>query len=96
MRFVTAFLLLTGVSAFTSPLAFRTGTALSMSTVSNVPIIITGNNIVVTEALTEYINKKLERPFGKLRSNGTIKDCEVHLSVSKNPKVRKQRYPSLP
>jgi len=55
---------------------------------SKVPITITGNNIVVTEALVDYINKKLDRPFGKLRSNGAIKDCDVHLSVNKNPKVR--------
>ena len=55
---------------------------------TNVPITITGNNIHVTEALVAYVNKKLDRPLGKLRSNGAIQDCEVNLIVNKNPKVR--------
>ena len=91
MRIVSAFLLLAGASAFTSPMAFHAHSALSMvssSSTDRVPITITGNNIDVTEALAEYINKKLERPFGKLRSNGLIRDCDVHLSVNRNPRVR--------
>lgn len=91
MRIVSAFLLLSGASAFTSPMAFHANTALSMvssSSIDRVPITITGNNIDVTEALADYVNKKLEKPLGKLRSNGLIRDCDVHLSVTKNPRVR--------
>jgi ribosome-associated translation inhibitor RaiA len=91
MRIVSAFLLLSGASAFTSPMACHANTALSMvssSSIDRVPITITGNNIDVTEALADYVNKKLERPLGKLRSNGLIRDCDVHLSVTKNPRVR--------
>ena len=55
---------------------------------TEVPITVTGNNIDVTDALVEYVQKKLERPLGKLRANGTIRHCDVHLSVNKNPKVR--------
>lgn len=53
-----------------------------------VPIIITGNNIEVTPALMDYVKKKVSRTLGKLRSNGAAKDCDVHLSVNKNPKVK--------
>lgn len=61
---------------------------LFMSTIENtVPITVTGNNIEVTDSLVDYVNTKLERPLGKLRSNGVIKDCTVHLIVNKNPKV---------
>ena len=55
-----------------------------------VPISVTGNNFEVTPALNEYVVKKLERTVSKLASSGAIKDCEVHLVVNKNPKVRKK------
>jgi hypothetical protein len=61
--------------------------AAAAETTEEVPIIVTGTNIDLTPALVDYVNSKLERPFGKLRSNGAIRDCEVHLSVNKNPKV---------
>ena len=79
------------VSAFTSPSFITRHVApLSMSAVvdNDAPITVTGNNIDLTPALVDYINKKLERPLGKLRANGSIKDCSVHLIVNKNPKVR--------
>lgn len=59
---------------------------------SEVPITVTGKNIDLTEALEDYVSKKLDNIFGKLRSNGSIQDCEVHMSVNKNPKVRSDRY----
>ena len=49
--------------------------------------VITGNNIDVTEALNDYVNKKLDNTVGKLAATGAIKECDVHLSVNKNPKV---------
>ena len=63
--------------------------ALRMSTEA-VPITVTGNNIEVTPALQDYVVKKLERTVGKLASSGAVKDCDVHLIVNKNPKVRVQ------
>jgi hypothetical protein len=59
---------------------------LAMSTEA-VNYIITGNNIEVTEALNKYVNKKLDNVIGKLSGSGAIKECDVHLSVNKNPKV---------
>jgi hypothetical protein len=52
------------------------------------PIIITGRNIELTPALVDYVNKRIGGPLKKLASNGAIRECDVHLSVSKNPKVR--------
>ena len=49
--------------------------------------VITGNNIEVTDSLTEYVNKKLDKTVGKLAASGSIKECDVHFSVNKNPKV---------
>ena len=54
---------------------------------SSVPIVVTGNNVEVTPALMDYVNKKLERTIGKLSSSGAVMECDVHLSVNKNPKV---------
>eukprot|EP00559_Dactyliosolen_fragilissimus_P003906 CAMPEP_0184855010 /NCGR_PEP_ID=MMETSP0580-20130426/361_1 /TAXON_ID=1118495 /ORGANISM="Dactyliosolen fragilissimus" /LENGTH=244 /DNA_ID=CAMNT_0027349417 /DNA_START=56 /DNA_END=790 /DNA_ORIENTATION=- len=58
---------------------------LQMSTEA-VNVIITGNNLEVTEALDEYVNKKIDKVIGKL--NGEVQGCDVHLSVNKNPKVK--------
>lgn len=55
------------------------------------PIIITGRNIELTPALVDYVNKRIGGPLKKLASNGAIRECDVHLSVSKNPKVRWRR-----
>mmetsp|Transcript_15161 Transcript_15161/g.25154 ORF Transcript_15161/g.25154 Transcript_15161/m.25154 type:complete len:238 (-) Transcript_15161:203-916(-) len=92
MRLVLLSLNLLAVSAFTSLPAtstfHRPASFLGMSSAVDVPITVTGNNIDVTPALVEYVNKKLERPLGKLRANGIIKDCSVHLIVNKNPKVK--------
>jgi Sigma 54 modulation protein / S30EA ribosomal protein len=67
---------------------------LQMSSPSNadtassvVPIIIDGRNIEVTPALEEYVNKRIGGTLNKLSSNGAIRECDVILSVSKNPKV---------
>ena len=79
--------------AFTMPNMgqHRAASSLSMSSTeaNSVPIIISGNNIEVTAALNDYVNSKLERTIGKLSSSGAVKDCDVHLTVNKNPKVSK-------
>jgi putative sigma-54 modulation protein len=100
MRVLTAFLI-TGtslVSAFVTPnlpsKAFEISqvkktTLLAATTENNsVPIVVTGNNVEVTPALMDYVNKKLERTVGKLASSGAVMECDVHLSVNKNPKVK--------
>jgi len=78
--------------AFTMPNMgqHRAASSLSMSSTeaNSVPIIISGNNIEVTAALNDYVNSKLERTIGKLSSSGAVKDCDVHLTVNKNPKVK--------
>mmetsp|Transcript_14337 Transcript_14337/g.20186 ORF Transcript_14337/g.20186 Transcript_14337/m.20186 type:complete len:245 (-) Transcript_14337:308-1042(-) len=80
-------------TAFTNnalPSFTRNAPALYMSSteVDKVPISITGNNIELTPALVEYVNKRLERPLGKLATIGAFVECDVHLSVNKNPKVK--------
>jgi hypothetical protein len=58
---------------------------LHMSTES-VSYVITGNNIDVTPALNEYVSTKLDKVVGKI-STDAISECDVHLTVNKNPKV---------
>jgi hypothetical protein len=84
---------LASISAFAPAPSFRprTGSLQMSSTESVVPIIITGNNIDVTPALSDYVNKKLSNTVGKLTSTGIVLDCDVHLSVNKNPKVSEDR-----
>ena len=59
---------------------------LKMSTES-VNYVVTGNNIEMTPSLNEYVNKKLDKVVGKLSASGAVQECDVHLSVNKNPKV---------
>jgi len=60
----------------------------SSTTATSVPIVVTGNNVDLTEALTEYITTKIDRTVGKMSSSGAVMDCDVHLTVNKNPKVK--------
>jgi ribosome-associated translation inhibitor RaiA len=66
-------------------------TASSADNTAVVPIIIDGRNIEVTPALEEYVNKRIGGTLNKLSSNGAIRECDVILSVSKNPKVSQQK-----
>ena len=92
-----SFLGLTAVtSGFTAtPLASQQRSPLSLSSTAEdatadvVPLVIQGNNIELTPALTEYVNKRIGGNLNKLTSNGAIRECDVHLSVNKNPKVRR-------
>jgi len=62
--------------------------ALQMSTeTEDVPIVINGKNVELTPSIVEYVNKRIGGNLNKLASNGLIRECDVHLSVSKNPKV---------
>lgn len=61
---------------------------MSSEVAGDVALVITGNNIEVTPALQEYVEKRIGGILNKLGSGGIVKECDVHLSVSKNPKVR--------
>lgn len=52
-----------------------------------VPLIVNGQNIELTEALIEYVNKRIGGPLSKLSGGGSVTECDVILSVNKNPKV---------
>lgn len=54
---------------------------------SGTKLVLTGNNIELTDALQEYADKRIGGLLNKL-GGGIVQECEVHLSVSKNPKVK--------
>mmetsp|Transcript_13597 Transcript_13597/g.19988 ORF Transcript_13597/g.19988 Transcript_13597/m.19988 type:complete len:247 (-) Transcript_13597:573-1313(-) len=49
------------------------------------PVLITGNNIEVTPALMDYVNKKVDKIVDKVGADVTKVD--VHLNVNKNPRI---------
>jgi|EP01082_Thalassiosira_pseudonana_P000943 putative sigma-54 modulation protein len=49
------------------------------------PIVVTGDNIDLTPALSDYVNSKIEKTVGKLPL--AVSHCDVYLTVNKNPKV---------
>jgi len=51
------------------------------------PITITGDNIDLTPAISDYVNEKLDRTLGKLSTITGVTHCDVYLTVNKNPKV---------
>lgn len=58
-----------------------------MSSPVKVPITISGDNIDLTPAISDYVNSKVERTLGKLSSVSAVSHCDVFLTVNKNPKV---------
>ncbi len=62
-------------------------TGLHMSSPVKVPITITGDNVDLTTALSDYVNLKVDRTLGKLSSVSGVSHCDVFLTVNKNPKV---------
>lgn len=79
--------------AFTGPhYAHKpTGTVLQVAaepeTDSDINLIVNGNNIDLTPALSSYVEKRIGAPLRKLGSGGVVREVDVHLSVCKNPKV---------
>ena len=69
--------------------SLMTPAPLHMSTES-VSYVITGNNIDVTPSLNEYVSTKLDKIVGKISTNA-INECDVHLTVNKNPKVSEKK-----
>ena len=68
--------------------AITTEQALHMTV--KAPIVITGDNIDLTPALSDYVNQKIERTLGKLPT--AVSHCDVYLTVNKNPKVRGEGF----
>ena len=66
-------------------------TAIFMSdSVDTSKLVLTGNNIDLTDSLKEHAEKRIGGLLDKLGNGGLVKECEIHLSVSKNPSVRAQ------
>lgn len=83
------------VSAFTGhsyPAASRnpstTAVFMADSVDTGTNLVLTGNNIDLTPALEDYAQKRIGGLLEKLGGGGIVRECEVHLSVSKNPKVK--------
>jgi putative sigma-54 modulation protein len=78
-------------SAFTASHALTkpssTAVFMSDSVETETKLVLTGNNIDLTDALQEYADKRIGGLLDKL-GGGIVQECEVHLSVSKNPKVK--------
>lgn len=75
----------------TSPAAPRHSNLVTLQAVAQdatsrkAPILVTGNNVEVTEPLKEYIEKKMVNVLDKVGSS--VSKVDVHLSVNKNPRV---------
>jgi len=67
--------------------AVKANKGLHMSSPVKVPITITGDNIDLTPALSDYVNQKVDRTLGKLSTVSSVSNCDVFLTVNKNPKV---------
>jgi putative sigma-54 modulation protein len=87
----TSFILL---SALASSAAFSQAPSFSTRSIAvnkplrmtvKAPVVVTGDNIDLTPALTDYVNQKIDRTVGKLPT--AVAHCDVYLSVNKNPKV---------
>jgi hypothetical protein len=60
---------------------------MSSGVAGDVSLVITGNNIDLTPSLQDYVEKRIGTILNKLGSGGIVRECDVHLSVCKNPKV---------
>jgi hypothetical protein len=94
MMKLTSILLLSPLlaSAFTVPhiqssprIALRV--AAEPDTGSDINLILNGNNLELTPALNDYVEKRIGTPLRKLGGGGIVREVDVHLSVYKNPKV---------
>jgi cytochrome c oxidase assembly factor CtaG len=74
---------------------FQSAPRSTTSTSTSPLLIINGINVHITPALEEYVNKRIGKALSKF-SSSVITECDVVLSVSKNPKVRSTRYSRRP
>jgi Sigma 54 modulation protein / S30EA ribosomal protein len=58
------------------------------STTTSPLLIISGVNVHITPALEEHVHKRIGKALSKF-SSSVITECDVVLSLSKNPKVRR-------
>ncbi|GMI57128.1 hypothetical protein ScalyP_jg833 [Parmales sp. scaly parma] len=74
--------------------SFRTSSR-HLASGSSANVVVTGNNVDLTEALVDYTTLKMNKSLNKLlsssSSSGKVTRCEVHLTVGKNPKVHSQK-----
>jgi len=56
---------------------------MSDSVETDTKLVLTGNNIDLTPSLEEYAEKRIGGLLDKLGGGGLVRECEVHLSVSK-------------
>lgn len=87
-------------SAFIAPTNIHSSrTALKVAaepdTGNDINLILNGNNIELTPALSDYVEKRIGAPLRKLGGGGVVREVDVHLSVYKNPKVGKSRRRSI-
>lgn len=94
MMRITSLLLLSPLlaSAFTAPHYHRSPrtvlqVAAESETGNDINLILNGNNIELTPALNDYVEKRIGSPLRKLGGGGIVREVDVHLSVYKNPKV---------
>lgn len=79
------------VDAFVSPVPISStpsNTALHLSSIPAPPLLVSGVNIDLTPAIESYVDKRIGKTLEKLSKNGAVRECDVILSVNKNPKVR--------
>lgn len=55
---------------------------------NDINLILNGNNLELTPALNDYVEKRIGSPLRKLGGGGIVREVDVHLSVYKNPKVK--------
>lgn len=78
-----------GSSGRGSPAFRQQPLRMSSTETGNAPIVVKGQNVELTPALTDYVEKRIGGHLNKLSgSDGAVRECDVILSVSKNPKVR--------
>ena len=85
---------LSAVTAFVtpySPSASHRLAPLYSTSETTVPLVVSGRNVEVTDALMEHVNKRIGNVVNKLSGKNVVKECDVILSVSKNPKVSRQQ-----
>uniref|UniRef100_A0A6T8LT77 Sigma 54 modulation/S30EA ribosomal protein C-terminal domain-containing protein n=1 Tax=Hemiselmis andersenii TaxID=464988 RepID=A0A6T8LT77_HEMAN len=72
---------------FGAPCALRRSSAAvaPLRMAANVPILISGNNIEVTPAIKDYVNKKFGKALDKVGKQVT--KCDVHLIYDQNPAI---------
>lgn len=90
---LVALLAVHAVTAFAPILQPRRGvsTTVRSAPVTDVPIVVNGQNIELTPALIEHVQKRIGSTLNKLGGN-SVRECDVVLSVNKNPKVKQHRF----